>query len=190
MADWFDDFLGEIGIAPDSVTPNTDSGMSNNDILESIGLAFDGSVPDFASAIASTDYSEYGYGGNSKPGESAMARAEASQPKAVGEDSPGGGRSDGIIGRISNFVEKNKGLSEMLAKGIAGAALGSSNKKEAQIAAQSRLDQLKLQQEIDRQKSAAVSASVSGLRSPTGIVNRGQLKRSDGTPVYQNGRIV
>lgn len=110
-------------------------------------------------------------------------------PKAVNaaddKKEPGG-----LIGKVSSWVEKNKGLSEMLAKGIAGAALGSQNKKAAEIQAQSRLDELKLRNQQEREKDAQVSASVSGLRAP-GLIGRAQpLRRADGSMVYQQGRIV
>lgn len=201
MADWYDDFLGGIGIDASTTTgPTGGMDMSNNDIMDSIGF----SDPDFLESIgmalgnsASQSWVPQtvsdilgGFSGINNTAAYAQ-RQGFNEPRAINETAQEkGGTSGGIIGRISDFVDKNKGLSEMLAKGIASAATGNSNQKTAEINARSRLDELKLKNEQERQKSADVSASVSGLRAPTGIINRGVLKRADGTPVYQNGRIA
>lgn len=113
-------------------------------------------------------------------------------PRAASATEANNKKEGGIIGRISDFVDKNKSLSEILLKGVAGAAAGNQAKKASEIAAQSRMDELKLKNQQEREKDAQVSASVSGLRAPTGLIGRPQkqLLRADGTPVYQNGRIV
>jgi len=163
----------------------TNTGLSESDFMESLGMAFAGDAPNWAPQW------DDGWSYYSAPLDNATAAGSNTAPRAINETAQEkGGTSGGIIGRISDFVDKNKGLSEMLAKGIASAATGNSNQKTAEINARSRLDELKLKNEQERQKSADVSASVSGLHAPTGIINRGVLKRADGTPVYQNGRIA
>ncbi len=161
------------------------TGLSESDFMESLGLAFAGDTPNWA-----PQWDDSWMGGITNTAAYAE-RQGFNEPRAINETSnEKGGTSGGIIGRISDFVDKNKGLSEMLAKGIASAATGNSNQQTAEINARSRLDELKLKHDLERQKSADVSASVSGLRAPGGIINRGVLKRADGTPVYQNGRIA
>ena len=77
-----------------------------------------------------------------------------------------------------------------LIEGVAGAAAGNQAKKAAEIQARNRLDELKLKNQQEQEGNARTSASVTGLRQPTGILNRGPLRRTDGTPIYTNGRIV
>lgn len=180
--DWYDETLTDIGINPDTATGPGGS-MSNDDILESIGIALgDGASQPWVPQSFSND-------AYARSADRATDRTDGA-PRAEGDKTQTPKESGGILGRISNFVDKNKSLSEILLKGVAGAAMGNQAKKAAELQAQSRLDELKLKNQQEREKDAQVSASVSGLRAPTGIINRGVLKRADGTPVYQNGRIV
>lgn len=159
-------------------------GISEQDISESIGMALGDVASEPWAAQAFTSLS------SGKPGEDAIARAAAAQPRAISATDAGTNEKGGILGKISSWVDKNKGLSEILARGIAGAAGANSNKKAAEVAAQSRLDELKLRNQQEMEANARTSASVSGLREPQGIVGRAQLRRFDGAPVYQNGRIA
>lgn len=92
-------------------------------------------------------------------------------------------------GQLNARLDDNKGMREVLAKGVASAAIGNQAKEAAKVMAQYRLDELKLKQPQEREKDAQVSASVSGLRAPTGIMSYGMLKRTDGTQVYKDGRL-
>jgi hypothetical protein len=201
---WFDE---EIAMETASDSPSSWLGDINanlgDDLTEAIGMAFTDGIPPWASALSSATF---GWGGNSKPGEDAMSRAAAALPRAANNAV----EEEGIIGRFSKWVDNNKGLSEVLAKGIASAAKGNEAKEAAKVMAQSRLEELKLKNQQDREKDAQVSASVSGLRQPGGLMTRGALngtpdpsaqqpsgligraglRRVDGTPVFQNGRIA
>lgn len=183
--DWYDETLTDIGINPDTATGPTGGGsMSNDDILESIGLAMgDGAAQDW---VAQT------FPGITNTAAYAQRQGVGDAPRAESTKTPDPKEGQGLIGKISNFVDKNKSLSEILLKGVAGAAMGNQAKKSAEIAAQSRLDELKLKNQQEREKDAQVSASVSGLRAPAGLIGRPQqqLRRADGSLVYQNGRIA
>lgn len=169
--------------------PPSEGGSGNTDAQDAANLAqFDN---DFAESVQMAlgssssqewvpDFREYGQSGPS-------TAVYGQQPKAVNDTPKDQG---GIIGKISGFVDKNKALSEMLVKGIAGAASGNQAKKTAEIQARNRLDELKLKNQQEQEANARTSASVAGLRQPVGIINRGPLRRADGTPVFSNGRIV
>lgn len=104
-------------------------------------------------------------------------------------ESKTGAEGKGIIGRISDFVDKNRGLTEMVLKGIAGAAGGNSAKNTANVNAKSQLEQLRLKNQLEQENNARVSASVTGMRPP-GIMGRQQpLRRMGGANVYTNGII-
>lgn len=181
--DWYDEQLTNIGIAPDSATGPGGADLSNDDIMEAIGMAGIDVGQDWVTATAQA-YSDYR--------NAAESQRMYEPPRAEGDKTPDKKTAEGgIIGRISNFVDKNKSLSEMLLKGVAGAAMGNQAKKSAEIAAQSRLEELKLKNQQEREKDAQVSASVSGLRAPQGLIGRPQqqLRRADGSLVYQNGRV-
>ena len=154
-----------------------------DDLAEAIGIAGMDMEQDWISQSIQA-YSDYR--------NTAESQRMYDAPKAEGDKTPSKKDAEGgIIGRITNFVDKNKSLSEMLLKGVAGAAMGNQAKKTAELQAKSRLDELKLRNQQEREKDAQVSASVSGLRAPTGLIGRPQkqLLRADGTPVYTNGRI-
>ena len=179
MSDYWDELL------------NTDSG-GNTDAQDSANLdAFDADVAaaleltgiDIAQAWVPQSFSSSSYDSSA---ERATNRTDGA-PRTAAVDTPEKG---GILGKISGFVEKNKALSEMLIKGVAGAASGNTAKKAAEIQARNRLDELKLKNQQEQEGNARTSASVTGLRQPTGIINRGPLRRTDGTPIYTNGRIV
>lgn len=155
-----------------------------DDLAEALGIAGVDAGQDWVSASVQA-YSDYRNASESQ--------RMYDPPRAEGDKTPDKKTAEGgILGRISNFVDKNKSLSEILLKGVAGAAAGNQAKKASEIAAQSRMEELKLKNQQEREKDAQVSASVSGLRAPTGLIGRPQkqLLRADGTPVYQNGRIV
>lgn len=188
MADWYDDVLKDVGVDPAS-TSDFSSNLSNDDIMESIGLAL-GDTSQSSWVPQTFEDILGGFAGITNTAAYAQRQFDDSAPKTEADKSPDTKGGGGILGRITDFVDKNKGLSEMLAKGIAGAALGVSNKKAAEVAAQSRMDELRLRNQQEMEKDQRTSASVSGLRSPTpGLIGR-QLKRFDGSPVYQNGRVV
>lgn len=177
--DWYDETLSDIGISPESATGPTGD-MSNDEIMESIGMALGAGA---TQAWVPQSFSASSYDSSA---ERATNRTDGA-PRTAAVDTPEKG---GILGKISDFVEKNKALSEMLIKGVAGAASGNTAKKAAEIQARNRLDELKLKNQQEQEGNARTSASVTGLRAPTGILNRGPLRRTDGTPIYTNGRIV
>ena len=120
--------------------------------------------------------------------------SESVQPDAKTVDNPadkkpGGGSSESLLDKIGKFVEKNKGLTEILAKGVYGAAAGVAAGNQAKALARSRTEELREADRIKQADNARISASVSGLREP-GIIGRQRaLKRVDGTPVFTNGKI-
>ena len=91
--------------------------------------------------------------------------------------------SRGLIGRITDFANQNKSLTEMVLKGIGGAVTAKNTQKAATA-------QLQEKDRLEQQRNAQYSASISNLAKP-GIIGRQQaLRRIDGTPVFNNGRIA
>lgn len=182
--DWYDETLSNIGIDPGSTSGSGASDLSNDDILESIGMALGDS--------SSQDWVQQAFSGITNTAAYAQRQGVNEPPRAESAKNPDPKEGQGLIGKLSSFVDKNKSLSEILLKGVAAAAATSQSKKAAELAAQSRLDELKLKNQQEREKDAQVSASVSGLRAPTGLIGQPQrqLRRADGTPVFTNGRIV
>ncbi len=169
---------------------------SLDDLMDSIGNTFDGGASGgdwfFGDPFVQQTFSDMfsgGYSGslnipNILSGQAGAGFGSGKTVEALKPDDGGG-----LIGKISKFVNKNKGLSEMLAKGVAGAAIGASNVKAAKAASQSRMDELKLKDEQERRKNEEYSASVSGLRAPVPFIRQPKLKRVGGAPVFSNGAI-
>ena len=159
------------------------------DLQEGISVAFEGGnnegpidMPVWSGSIFS--------GTGSKPGEDSMAQAASQQPRSLSGAADEKAQGGGILSRIGSFAEKNKSLSEMIGRGLQGAFVESARQKAARVLAQSQMDQLKMKNQLEQENNARTSASVTGLNQPGGIIHRGQLKRTDGTNVFTNGRIV
>lgn len=178
---WFDEYFQE----------DTPADSGGSDAVADINVNLGDDLAE-ALGIAGIDIMQPWVSGITNTAAYAQRQGVGDAPRAESTKTPDPKEGQGLIGKISNFVDKNKSLSEILLKGVAGAAMGNQAKKSAEIAAQSRLDELKLKNQQEREKDAQVSASVSGLRAPAGLIGRPQqqLRRADGSLVYQNGRIA
>lgn len=152
------------------------------EIFDDVGDAF-GKFGDFVSDGLSTAFNNFSQptqgsqSGGSDENYSNEGRNFVQRPAESGESN-----SNGIIGKVMDFANKNKGLTEIALKGIAG-GIASENQAEQ------RMKELRAKDQMDQESNARVSASVSGLRGP-GIINRqAQLKRTDGSGIYTNGKI-
>ena len=92
--------------------------------------------------------------------------------------------SKGLIGRITDFANNNKSLTEMLLKGIAGAA----SAKQSEKAAMARMHE---KERLERERNKQYSDSIANLAKP-GLIGRAQtpLRRAGGGQVFNNGRIA
>ena len=89
----------------------------------------------------------------------------------------------GLLGKITDFANQNKSLTEMVLKGIGG-AVAEKNKSKAATELLTKKD------ELERARNAEYSASIANLAKP-GIIGRQQpLRRIDGSQVFNNGRIA
>lgn len=193
-SDWYDEVLSSVGINPTTATGPGSSveatAAVDRDILESIAMTFDGEAP--AWVASDSDYKRALERFAASGVDTTIKSSNSSPPITAESANAKNGRPEergGILGRLGAFVEKNKNLTEILAKGVAAAAGGNSTKQAAQIAAQSRLDELKLKNEQDQQNNARISASVSGLRTPSarlpGAVDFAKRKQATMTKLYQ-----
>lgn len=109
--------------------------------------------------------------------------SEYAKRQGVGETTQPKEESKGLLGRIEDFANKNKSLTEMLLKGVAGAATAKNASKAATA-------QMREKDQIERERNAQYSASIAALAKP-GIIGKAQpLKRTNGTQVFNNGRIA
>jgi len=163
-------------------TPTYGQSSSYADAMESIALTFGGfgsaTMPSYLSN--NEEFSKY----FTSIGGAAPKTADASPSNTAETKS-----SDSLLNKVSGFVEKNKGLTEMVLKGIGGATAASQARKLAEQNSRSRIGELQEADRIKQAENARISASVSGLRPP-GIVRRQMpLRRIDGTNVFNNGKI-
>lgn len=133
------------------------------------------------------------------------------------KDAPGGDKSEpSMFEKASNFIEKNKKLSDM-AGGLIGSAYSSREKKKEDAKTYERMlekraydekiqkekedradarrggggggssamEMLAAKDALDQTKNARFSSSITGLRKPDGLINRGKkLTYVGGKPVY------
>lgn len=109
--------------------------------------------------------------------------SEYAKRQGVGETTQPKEEPKGLLGRIEDFANKNKSLTEMLLKGVAGAATAKNASKAATA-------QMREKDQIERERNKQYSDSIAALAKP-GIIGRAQpLKRTNGTQVFNNGRIA
>ena len=180
---WYDESVpyGEIGSVP---MTDAAAGASNfyQDLVDSIGLTFDGDVPiwisndeDFTKALELF--------------KSSGVDTTIKTPQTVEVLKPTADKgSVGILGKLGAFMERNKELTKLLGSGAAAIGAGQQTKEAARVSARSRLDELKLKNELDQQNNARVSASVTGLQTPSarmpGIIELAKRKQAAMSNVY------
>jgi hypothetical protein len=132
--------------------------------------------------------SSVGSGGAGKPGESAVG-GSGSPSIASGADQK---QEESLWDRITGFGNKNKNnpLLQMGLMGIAGHFKGEQNKEAAEKQQEYKMAQMNHAAQIDRDKIAANSASVSGITPVNGLIQKA-LQRKNGQAVFQpNGRVA
>lgn len=128
----------------------------------------------------------YGEGGaplwmSSSPAYQALMTTAATGPRTLDNQTP---KQEGsLLKRIEDFTQKNKGLTELVLRGVGSAIQGRG-------AAKGRENELRVANDLKQADNARISASVSGLRKPGLIGRQMPLRRIDGTPVYNAGRAV
>lgn len=94
-----------------------------------------------------------------------------------------GGTISGLLGRASNWIDKNKKLAELIAGGVAGAVKSRGDNKMLE-------NKYALEQQSKDNDRAYKSASVTGLRKPTGLLYSGPLRYKSGNNVFDgSGRL-
>lgn len=152
--------------------------ISFGDIGDTLGLAFGDMMGGLNSGMPDWITGSSAFG-------SLMPSMDTLEKTNAAKDSGGG-----LLDKVGGFVEKNKTLSELALKGFGGAVAARNAKDAAKAGSRSRIEELQMADQLKQQDNARVSASVSGLRSP-GLVNKQMaLKRIDGTPIYQNGKVA
>ena len=92
----------------------------------------------------------------------------------------------------SNWLEKHKKLTELVAGTIGGAYMAEEKRKAAEAAQQGRLNEQNNAARIAQEQNAAFSASISGLAPrKKGLINQPPLKRLGGSNVFdKSGKVA
>lgn len=205
------DFWKEIGIDPDSIDYSNEYTPTNNEILESIGYVFDGTMSkddawylpfmeELAPKGGSSDYDPGSFSitgammGTSQYGSDINNRAATyadRQGLAIANSESGSGGLLGYLEKAGGWIEKNKKLTELIAGGVAGAIGASERRKEREAISQNQLDQLRLQDQLKREAAQRYSDSIKGLTKPSGMLYSGPLKYKSGNRVYNDqGQLI
>ncbi len=100
-----------------------------------------------------------------------------STPQPGGAKDDGAGSISGLLGRATGWIEKNKKLAEMIAGGVAGALKSRGDNKMLE-------NKYELEQQARGEQRAFNSASITGLRKPSGLLYQGPLKYKSGSNVF------
>lgn len=179
--DWYDEFLTNVGVDPASTSDFT-STQSNDDIMESVGGSLDVYGPPTEAEFMES-LSEVAFAGYEVPSWAGITAPAAEYAKRQGVGEVHKEEEKGLIGKITDFANNNKILTEMLLKGVSGAVTA----KNAQKAATA---QMREKDNIERERNKQYSDSIANLAKP-GLIGRAQqLRRVGGAPVFNNGRIA
>ena len=175
------------------------SGPSNWDLLqESLGAAFDESpswVPSdfFGVTTAQMPTWDGGYGGSYGSGSvggfntlnSGAGNMTVAQPLSLGDRVSEGASK---LKELSGFT--NKDITQM-GLGLIGGIVQGKNQKERDAAIiAARAKEKQIDADAEKEKNAAFSASITGLPAQGLVGKQAQLKRTDGSNVYTNGKIA
>lgn len=172
----FEDFQTYLGY---NDYDNNYSNPSVSEVVDSIGLAVE---PGFFDSIKDAVSNLFGGSASNAIEDKTVSAARAGATVASTEKSESGGLLDKIKG-VSSWMDQNKELTKILAGAVGGALKSSSDSNL--LERKYELDQQTKEADIARK-----SASITGLRKPTGLINRGPLTYKDGKPVYQNGKLA
>jgi hypothetical protein len=120
-----------------------------------------------------------------------FARADRALSANQSQDTSMASKFGSFLSGASDFLGKYKTPLEMVGRGIQTAMKNKQDEKVAQNLSDSRIRELNQADLIKQNANARYSASVSGLRAPTGLINQVPLHRVDGSQVFgANGQLV
>ena len=97
----------------------------------------------------------------------------------------------GITGTVDSWLSNNKGLAEILAKGVGSAFDQKAQLEKVKVQNQGALDAINLKQANQLADNARYSGSVAGLRQPGLVASaQGPLSRNDGSRVFNGNGII
>lgn len=140
-----------------------------SDILEATDIAFGSNLPSWVSGDSDFQklFSAFSSGSSSAPADAAPKTAEAAKTTVDKGGETSSAKGGGLLGRATSWINENKALSEMLGRGVQAVVAGKAAKDAAKTTARSRIEELNRADELKQADSARVSASVTGLRTPT-----------------------
>lgn len=90
------------------------------------------------------------------------------------------------VGKAFDWMEKHKEGTKIIA-GLVGGAVGAKEKRKQREA---EMEQIRLQDQLKQEQAKRYSDSVSGLKTPSGMLYSGPLKYRSGNRVYDDqGRL-
>lgn len=140
-----------------------------SDILEATDITFGGNFPSWVSGDDDFKklFSAFSSGSSAGAATAAPKTAEAAKTTVDKGGETSSAKGGGLLGRATSWINENKALSEMLGRGVQAVAAGKAAKDAAKTTARSRIEELNRADELKQADNARVSASVTGLRTPT-----------------------
>lgn len=165
------------------------------DLQDSLGIAFDGALPNWATSTSGGIYDfipeSFGTSAWSGAVSDYSAASMARQGLADVNEVPSNGTFiDGVMDKLkgtSEWIEKNKKVSELIAGGIGGAVAAREGRKAVESKLANEMALMERKRQMDLEDAARKSASITGLQTPTGLLYSGPLKRRNGSQVF-NGQ--
>lgn len=140
-----------------------------SDILEATDIAFGSNLPSWVSGDNDFQklFAAFSSGGAADMSAAAPKTAEAAKTTADKSGEVGSAKGGGLLGRATKWIDQNKSLAEMATGFVKGAYAAKAAKDSAKTTARSRIEELNRADELKQADNARVSASVTGLRTPT-----------------------
>lgn len=136
-----------------------------SDILEATDITFGGNFPSWVSGDDDFKklFSAFSSGSSAGAATAAPKTAEAAKTTVDKGGETSSAKGGGLLGRVGKFMEENKELVKLGGGLLAGIGNNSARKSVAR----SRIEELNRADELKQADNARVSASVTGLRTPT-----------------------
>lgn len=143
-----------------------------NEVIQSIGFAVDVAQPYIADLAKVA-------GVSASPVEDKTVSASRKAETAESTNKDG----EGLLSKINSvgkWMEQNKELTKILAGAVGGAAAASERRKLQA----SRMDEIRLADQLKQEANARYSDSIKGLKQPTGLISKAPLKYKSGANVF------
>lgn len=112
------------------------------------------------------------------------------KPVDIGAKSKDDDKETGFFGKANSWLNNNKGLANIGGAMLVGMAQSHMQGEQQKSQAEARMAELRARDQMDQEANARYSASISGLRKPGIIGKQMALKRTNGTSIFNNGKLA